>query len=87
MAIQTHIVGERGELHANSYCRIERIMVSRTEMHIEYGVFKNIEEARLEVPPFLILNVYGSHTLNGEKNIWQQAYEIIKNRHPEYLDI
>lgn len=87
MAIQTNIFAERGEVFTDAYCRIERVTVTRNQMHVEYGVYKTQQEAVDEIPPFLIFDVHGEHVLNSEKNIWQQAYDIIKQRHPNCSDV
>jgi len=87
MAIQTLIVGERGERYENSYCRIERVMVTRNEIFIEYGMYFNQEQAIAGNPPPLVFSIHGEYNIVSDKNTWQQAYEIIKRRHPDSLDV
>lgn len=87
MAIQTIIVGERGEIYENSYCRVERVMATRNELYVEYGVYRTTEEAQNGSPPFLIFDVRGEYNIIDDRNTWQQAYEIIKRRHPDSVDV
>jgi hypothetical protein len=87
MAIQTLIVGERGERYENSYCRIERVLATREQLHIQYGMYLTEEDARNGNPPPLIFDIYGDYNIIDDRNTWQQAYDIIKRRHPDSVDV
>jgi hypothetical protein len=87
MAIQTLIVGERGERHENSYCRVERVMATKNQLQVEYGVHLSQEQANSGIPPFLILTIFGEYKIDDVKNTWQQAYDIIKSRHMDSVDV
>ncbi len=87
MAIQTLIVGERGEQYENSYCRVERVLATRKELHIEYSMYLKEEDARNGYPPPLAFTIQGEYNIIDDRNTWQQAYDIIKRRHPDSLDV
>ena len=87
MAIRTLIVGERGEQYSDSYCRVERVIATRNELHIEYGVYRTTEDAQNGNAPFLIFHIHGEYNVIDDRNTWQQAYEIIKRRHPDSTDV
>ena len=87
MAIRTLIVGERGEQYPDSYCRVERVMATRNQLQVEYGVYRTTEDAQNGNSPFLIFDIHGEYNVIDDRNTWQQAYEIIKRRHPDSTDV
>ena len=87
MAVIADIIDERGNIYARQYVNIHRLLVSKTRMDVEVGVYLTEEQARNGVPPQrgdLVFNA--PFDMFSLLNAWQQAYIAIKQRWPDSVD-
>ena len=87
MAIITDITTDSGYVFRQQYCRPDSIQVEKVTMTIYMGVYESHERASEGGIPHRVEMVHGPFDINSERNLWQQAYSIMKSKWPEYTDI
>lgn len=85
MAIITDITTER-TIFPQQYVRVESVRADKNMMFVDVGVHFS-EESSKESPPHRVEQVIGSFDMYSSKNLWEQAYDYIKNRWQNYTDV
>lgn len=73
--------------YPNQYIRVERVDINKVHMRIEIGIYLNEQMARDSVPPHSLEEIQGEFDLYSSKNVWEQAYDHIKQKWHNYTDI
>ena len=85
MAVINTVVGGRGTIFPNQYCRIEEVQARKTRMFYTVGVHFDQEHAN-EIPPHRTEVFEGEFDLFSPLNLWQQAYASLKQIWPDATD-
>ena len=85
MAIIADIITDRTTF-PQQYVRVESVRTSKQHMFVDVGVHLS-EQTSKEIPPHRIESVEGDFDMNSDKNLWEQAYEYIKQRWPEHTNV
>ena len=83
MAIIADVPTER-TIFPQQYIRVHRVDVRKTEMVVDVAIFLN--QSVTDNPPHRIEHVMGPFDLHSSKNLWEQAYALMKNRWPDGVD-
>ena len=87
MAIQTDVVGLRGQLYENQYVRVDQVQCTKTDMIAEAGVYRSQAAATAGEYPHMVEQFHGAFDLHSELNPWEQAYALLKQRWFEAVDV
>lgn len=85
MAIITDIITERTTF-PQQYVRVESVRSEKEKMIVDVGVHLSEQTSR-EIPPHRIEHVEGPFDMYSELNLWEQAYQYIKQRWPEHTNV
>lgn len=84
MAVIKTITTERGVVYPDQYCRVESARVEKTQMQYDIGIYFN--KSATENPPHRVDTFGAVFDLYSDQNVWQQAYENLKNIWPDAVD-
>ena len=84
MAIIRTIIGIKGNVFPDQYCRVDEVTTDKSSMRFTIGIYLN--KAATDFPPHAAEVFEAPFDLYSSLNIWQQAYEAIKQLWPDAVD-
>lgn len=84
MAVIKTITTERGVVYPDQYCRVDAARVEKNSMRYDIGIYFN--QAATENPPHRVETFEAPFDLFSDQNVWQQAYENLKNIWTDAVD-
>lgn len=87
MAIQNDYITERGILFPEQYLRVDEIYTLKNQMTVTVGVYMNQEQASNGIPAHAADRLVGEYDMYSTKNLWEQAYVLVKQRWPDSIDL
>ena len=85
MAVIHNYIYPSGSEFPQQYCRIETAFVTKTTITYSVGVYLNKDAT--DNPPHALDQYEADFDLYSELNVWQQAYEALKQRWPDTVDV
>ena len=86
MAIISHYFNGRTN-YDDQYMRVERVDADKNTFRVQIGIYLNQQQALDGLPPHAIEEIQGDFDLYSTKNLWEQAYDRIKQKWQNYTDV